>query len=49
MAKGTRNIIRDPTSLKDKVNKGLYREMHILKFVNTREQLIIIQNVLIRF
>lgn len=50
VVKGTRNIVKDPTSLKDKV-KILYkfREMFILKFANMTEPLTAIHSALTKY
>jgi hypothetical protein len=45
VVKGSRNVVKDPTSLKDKVNIILLREMYILKYVNMIELSNIILNV----
>ena len=50
VVKGSRNVVvKDPTSLKDKVLYILHREMSILKFANMTEQLDIILNASIKF
>ena len=48
VVKGNRKVVKDPTSLKDKVNILKFRVIYILRYANMTEQFNVIVNALIR-